>query len=106
MDEKRVVAALLMICGFLVVSPSPAWAQSGIAGVVKDSTGGVLPGVTVEATSDALIEKVRVGHHGRPGAVPHHRPAPRPVCRHVHPGGLQHRPARRHSSFRPRSPRR
>ena len=41
--------------------PSPAAAQgaSGIAGVVKDSSGGVLPGVTVEASSPALIEKVR-----------------------------------------------
>ena len=38
-----------------------AFAQSGsgIAGVVKDSSGAVLPGVTVEAASPALIEKVR-----------------------------------------------
>src|SRR6202158_1232941 len=38
-----------------------AWAQqaSGIAGVVRDSSGGVLPGVSVEAASPALIEKVR-----------------------------------------------
>ncbi len=34
-------------------------AQSAIAGVVKDSSGGVLPGVTVEAASPALIEKTR-----------------------------------------------
>jgi len=34
-------------------------AQSGIAGIVRDSTGAVLPGVTVEASSDVLIEKVR-----------------------------------------------
>ena len=32
---------------------------SGIAGVVKDTSGAVLPGVTVEASSPALIEKVR-----------------------------------------------
>src|SRR5207245_808833 len=31
----------------------------GIAGVVKDATGAVLPGVLVEATSPALIEKTR-----------------------------------------------
>ena len=38
-----------------------AWSQtaSGIAGVVTDSSGAVLPGVTVEAASPALIEKVR-----------------------------------------------
>ena len=32
---------------------------SGIAGVVRDTSGAVLPGVTVEAASPALIEKVR-----------------------------------------------
>lgn len=31
----------------------------GISGVVKDTSGGVLPGVTVEASSPALIEKTR-----------------------------------------------
>src|SRR2546426_4713707 len=36
-----------------------AWAQSAIAGVVKDTSGAVLPGVTVEASSPALIEKTR-----------------------------------------------
>jgi len=34
-------------------------AQSALTGVVKDATGGVLPGVTVEAASPALIERVR-----------------------------------------------
>jgi len=36
-----------------------ATTASGIAGVVRDSSGGVLPGVTVDAASPALIEKVR-----------------------------------------------
>jgi hypothetical protein len=35
--------------------------QASITGVVRDSSAAVLPGVTVEAASDALIEKVRVG---------------------------------------------
>lgn len=39
--------------------PSIAHAQSAIAGVVRDTSGAVLPGVTVEASSPALIEKVR-----------------------------------------------
>jgi hypothetical protein len=47
----------------VMLLPAPAWAQSatagGIAGEVTDPTGAVLPGVTVEATSPALIEKVR-----------------------------------------------
>jgi hypothetical protein len=36
-------------------------AQAVISGTVKDSSGAVLPGVTVEAASPALIEKVRTG---------------------------------------------
>ena len=39
--------------------PRVARAQSAIGGVVKDASGGVMPGVTVEAASPALIEKVR-----------------------------------------------
>src|SRR6202790_1444092 len=58
-------AALLrgILSGLLVVPAAEAFAQSttagAIAGVVKDTTGAVLPGVTVEAASPALIEKVR-----------------------------------------------
>jgi hypothetical protein len=39
--------------------PTLAFAQASITGVVKDTSGAVLPGVTVEASSPALIEKVR-----------------------------------------------
>src|SRR5438552_18230799 len=54
----RISASLLV--GLLVLVPIAAAQQaSGIAGVVKDTSGAVLPGVTVEATSPALIEKVR-----------------------------------------------
>src|SRR5256885_1470283 len=43
----------------LVLVPALAFAQAAITGVVKDASGGVLPGVTVEASSPALIEKTR-----------------------------------------------
>jgi hypothetical protein len=43
----------------VIVAPSVAYAQASIAGVVRDASGAVLPGVTVEASSPALIEKVR-----------------------------------------------
>jgi hypothetical protein len=43
----------------LVLLPSLAMAQATLAGVAKDASGGVLPGVTVEASSSALIEKTR-----------------------------------------------
>ena len=51
----------VMLSTLLVpLSASAQQAQaSGIAGVVKDASGAVLPGVTVEAASPALIEKVR-----------------------------------------------
>jgi hypothetical protein len=43
----------------LVLVPGIATAQSAISGVVKDASGGVLPGVSIEASSPSLIEKVR-----------------------------------------------
>ncbi len=43
----------------VVAIPAMSHAQSSIAGVARDESGAVLPGVTVEAASDALIEKVR-----------------------------------------------
>ena len=46
-------------CVLVMALPRGAAAQSVIAGVVKDTSGAVLPGVTVEASSPALIEKVR-----------------------------------------------
>ncbi|HTM03089.1 MAG TPA: carboxypeptidase regulatory-like domain-containing protein [Vicinamibacterales bacterium] len=53
----KVLPALAL---FLVFVPAVAYAQEGqIAGSVKDSSGAVMPGVTVEASSPALIEKVR-----------------------------------------------
>ena len=48
---------LMFVVGLLLL-PASAWAQS-IAGVARDTSGAVLPGVTVEAASPALIEKVR-----------------------------------------------
>ena len=43
----------------LALAPSAAFAQAAIAGTAKDSSGAVLPGVTVEAASPVLIEKSR-----------------------------------------------
>jgi protocatechuate 3,4-dioxygenase beta subunit len=43
----------------LVLLPSAVQAQGSITGVVRDTSGAVLPGVTVEASSPALIEKTR-----------------------------------------------
>jgi len=55
-DRSR--GPLLVILVSLLL-PSAAFAQAAITGVVKDASGGVLPGATVEAASPVLIEKVR-----------------------------------------------
>ena len=54
-------SGVLLVFSVLVLLPSAASAQfaGAITGVAKDASGGVLPGVTVEAASPALIEKVR-----------------------------------------------
>src|SRR5436309_1027454 len=49
----------LAILGSFLLLPSIASAQASIAGIVKDTSGAVLPGVTVEASSPVLIEKTR-----------------------------------------------
>ena len=56
---RRLLLNLAVLCLGILVLPSEAHAQAAIAGVVKDSTGAALPGVTVEASSPALIERVR-----------------------------------------------
>jgi hypothetical protein len=48
----------LLFCAFLLI-PSLSFAQGTLAGVVRDSSNAVLPSVTVEASSPALIEKIR-----------------------------------------------
>ena len=52
----------VIVCTLLLLPDAAAAQQaqaSGIAGVVRDTSGAVLPGVTVEASSPALIEKTR-----------------------------------------------
>src|SRR5438876_10719734 len=49
----------VLLAALVLLWPTAAHAQASLAGVVKDASGGVLPGVTVEAASPALIEKVR-----------------------------------------------
>ena len=43
----------------LALMPSLAYAQASITGVARDTSGAILPGVTVDAASPALIERVR-----------------------------------------------
>ena len=53
------VCAATSVALLILLAPAVVWAQASIAGTVKDTSGALLPGVTVEASSPALIEKVR-----------------------------------------------
>jgi len=60
MMRRGVVRGGFALVALLVAFQVNAFGQTGsIAGLVKDTTGAVMPGVTVEATSPALIERVR-----------------------------------------------
>ncbi len=55
----RHVTRRLIVALFVLLLPVAARAQGSIAGAVRDSSGAVMPGVTVEVSSEALIEKAR-----------------------------------------------
>ena len=57
--QLGIVLALTVV--FAAALALPAAAQSQFTGQVRDESGGVLPGVTVEASSPALIEKAKSG---------------------------------------------
>ena len=56
---RQIVTRAAWLIAMLVLLPTAARAQSVFAGTVKDSSGAVMPGVTVEVASPALIEGVR-----------------------------------------------
>ena len=61
---RRVVLCAAVVCALaslLVPAAADAQERASIIGVVQDSSSAVLPGVTVEAASPALIERVRSG---------------------------------------------
>ena len=59
MSSQAFYRSLAAAALWLALAPAVALAQSTIAGVVRDTSGAVLPGVTVEAASPVLIEKTR-----------------------------------------------
>ena len=62
----RAVATGSFIVAVLLLLSTPAFSQD-VAGIVRDTSGAILPGVTVEAASPALIEKARTVV--KPGSV-------------------------------------
>ena len=59
MTLDKVIRSVLAALVLMLLIPATSVAQSAITGSVRDATGGALPGVTVEVSSPALIEKVR-----------------------------------------------
>src|SRR5436309_7245625 len=57
--SHRVMSSILFAFALLALSPTAASAQSAFAGLVRDTSGAVLPGVTVEVSSPVLIERTR-----------------------------------------------
>jgi hypothetical protein len=55
---NRLFKGILVVVSLIGV-PSAAFAQASIVGTARDASGAVLPGVTVEASSPALIERTR-----------------------------------------------
>ncbi|HUQ86512.1 MAG TPA: carboxypeptidase regulatory-like domain-containing protein [Vicinamibacterales bacterium] len=64
---RRITLTFVAFAGAMFLSTA-AYAQSAIVGVVKDSSGAAMPGVTVEAASDVLIEKVKSATSDSDGA--------------------------------------
>src|SRR5947207_15850231 len=56
---RRLSVAVFVAPLLLLLTSTAAFAQATLAGVVRDASEAVLPGVTVEASSPSLIEKVR-----------------------------------------------
>src|ERR1700712_4414926 len=56
---RRVVLCLAVLGAAVFLLPATSSAQAAIAGVVRDTSGAVMPGVLVEASSPALIERTR-----------------------------------------------
>jgi hypothetical protein len=59
MQSSKLFRWLFVGLVWVIALPSAALAQSAIGGTVKDASGAVLPGVTVEVASDVLIEKTK-----------------------------------------------
>src|SRR5437016_14516098 len=61
MSGRQIPGFLTALCNLLLITATASAqnANGSVVGVVKDASGAVLPGVTVEAASPVLIEKSR-----------------------------------------------
>ena len=76
---RRLATIPTIILACVLAVPALGFAQASIGGIVKDTSGAVLPGVTVEASSPTLIEKTRsVLTDGEPCCTTCRRASPTP----------------------------
>jgi hypothetical protein len=94
--NRPILRYVLAFCFLLVSAAASAQGANGtITGVVKDGSGAVLPGVTVEAASPALIEKVRTAVTDGQGLYRIVDLRPGALHRDLHLAWFQHVEARR-----------
>src|SRR4051812_46421193 len=55
----RITSTVGLVLALFLVTPSIAFAQASITGIVRDTSGAVLPGLPIKPAGAALIEKVR-----------------------------------------------
>ena len=67
---RRLVRLFLLLAGFVLVVSGTVHAQSAISGAVRDTSGALMPGVSVEVASPVLIEKVRAAVTDELSALP------------------------------------
>ena len=88
------------VLALIVVSAQAQTLGSAIVGVVRDQTGGVLPGVTVEVSSPALIGGVQTLVTDSTGQYPNRGPAARHLCDLVLAARVPQRARRRRRASR------
>ena len=75
MPRMPVVSLSVVLCTFLLASSASGQESSGIAGVVRDTSGAVLPGVTVEASEPGPDRADEDGNNRRRRSLQYRRPA-------------------------------
>ena len=71
----RAFVRIVHVVALAVLMPTIAFAQATITGTVKDTSGAVLPGVTVEASRPAHHRKSPHRRHRWQRSIPYRRPS-------------------------------
>ena len=86
---RRGWSSVILVGALAVLAPPLAYAQSAFTGTVRDTSGAVLPGVTVEVSSPVLIEGTKSDVTGAEGTYRIVDLEARHLRHHVQPGRVQ-----------------